>query len=239
MKKLLILSVLLSSVFLSCTKESEPEPEPELIRAYCYFYHFVPELGSVVWEVDGSEVPDEQLYAVLFPGGVILETASEEIVFSVKHPVTKEQLVSQLFEMEQDKYYNIIVCGPKEDPSLLIREIDTSHPMSGKVKFQVFHSIADQNSIDVYMGGSTPEKKVVTALDFLDFTDPFEVQDFDARAAITVSAHSEEYNQDSVLLTSVYNEELVSGANYLAVVAPFTFDPASDLTIWTYILPLE
>ena len=34
---------------------------------------------------------------------------------------------------------------------------------------------------------------------FLDFTDPFEVQDFDVRAAITVSAHSEEYNQDSAV----------------------------------------
>jgi hypothetical protein len=59
---------------------------------------------------------------------------------------------------------------------------------------------------------------------FLDFTDPFEVQDFDVRAAITVSAHSEEYNQDSVLLTSVYNDQVVSGANYFAVVAPITFE---------------
>ena len=117
----------------------ESDPEPELIRAYCNFYHFVPELGSVVWEVDGSEVPDEQLYDVLFPGAIILENTREDIVFTVKHAGTKEQLVSQLFEMEQDKYYNIIVCGPKEDPSLLIREIDIIHPMSGKVKFQFFH----------------------------------------------------------------------------------------------------
>ena len=237
MKKLFILYILFSFVGLSCN--NEPEPEPEVIRAYCYLYHFIPELGSVFWEVDDIEVPDEHFYGVQFQGSVLLETASEEIAFSVKHSGTKEVLVSQLLQLEKDKYYNVIVHGSKENPALLIREIETTHPQAGQVKFQFLHSISGQNSIDLYMGGSTPDKRIVSDLAYLSLSAPFEARSFDARAEITVTAHSEEYNQDSVLLTSVYNDLVIEGANYLSVVAPFTYDPQSDLTFWLYKLPLE
>jgi hypothetical protein len=77
----------------------------------------------------------------------LLEADSEEISFTVKHSGTKEVLVSQLFQLEKDKYYNVIVCGSSEEPVLLIREIDTTHPASGNVKFQILHSIAGQGIV--------------------------------------------------------------------------------------------
>ena len=237
MKKLLILSILFSSVFISCNEE--PDPEPEVIRAYCYFYHFIPTLGSVIWEVDDSEVPEEKLYGFQFLGSVQLETATEEIAFTVKHSGTKEVLISQLFQLEQDKYYTIVVHGSADDPSLFIREIDTSEPQPEQVKFQVLHSAPEQNSIDVYMGGSTPDKRDISDLAYLSLTDHFEVKDYDARAAIIVSVHSEEYDQDSVLISSIYNEGIVSRASYFSVLAHSTYEPFSDLTLWMYILPLE
>ncbi len=227
MKKLFILSILFSILFVSCN--DDPEPEPEIIRAYSYLYHFIPELGSVIWEVDDHALPEEQLYASQFSGAVLLETASEEISFTVKHSGTKEVLVSKLFQMEQDKYYTVIVRGSKEEPQLLFREIDTSHPASGNVKFQVMHSIAGQGPIDVYMGGNTADKRGLSDLPYLSLSTPFEVTDYDARAAILVSAHSEEFNQDSVLLSSIYNEMIVTGANYLSVVAPHTYFPTDTL----------
>jgi hypothetical protein len=240
MKKLFILSILFSFVLLSCNNEPEPEPEPEDIRAYCYLYHFVPELGSVIWEVDDSALPEEQLYAAQFSGAVLLETDSKEISFTVKYSGTNEVLVSQLFLLEKDKYYNVIVRGSSEEPVLLIREIDTTHPASGNVKFQVLHSISGQGPIDVYMGGTSVNKRGVSELPYLSLSTPFEVVDYDARAAIIVSGHSEEYHQDSVLLSSIYNEMIVTGANYLSVVAPPTFNPADTLlTIWLYNLALE
>lgn len=238
MKKLFILSILFSFVFISCN--NEPEPEPEEIRAYCYLYHFIPDLGDILWEVDDHGLPEAQDYAVQFAGSVLLETASEEISFTVRHSGTNEVLISQLFQLEKNKYYNVIVRGSKEDPALLFREIDTTHPQSGKVKFQLLHSLAGQNSIDLYMGGSTPNKKAVSDLAYLSLSDPFEVADYDARAAIIVTAHTEEYNQDSVLLSSIYNEMIVTGANYLSVFAPFSFQPTDTLlTFWLYELPLD
>ena len=238
MKKLFILSILFSFVFISCN--DEPEPEPEVNRAYCYLYHFIPELGDVLWEVDDHGLPEAQNYAVQFAGSVVLETSSEEISFTVKHSGTNEVLISQLFQLEKDKYYNVIVRGSKEDPALLFREIDTTQPQSGKVKFQLLHSLAGQSSIDLYMGGSTPDKKAVSDLAYLSLSNPFEVVDYDARAAIVVTAHTEEYNQDSVLLTSIYNDMIVTGANYLSVFTPHTFYPTDTLlTFWLYELPLD
>ena len=100
---------------------------------------------------------------------------------------------------------------------LLIREIDTTHPASGNVKFHVLHSIAGQGPIDVYMGGTSVNKRGVSELPYLSLSTPFEVVDYDARAAI-----------------------IVSGANCLSVVAPPTFNPADTLlTIWLYNLALE
>jgi len=238
MRKLFILFILFSFVFISCN--DEPEPEPEVNRAYCYLYHFIPELGDVLWEVDDHGLPEAQNYAVQFAGSVLLETANEEISFTVRHSGTNEVLISQLFQLEKDKYYNVIVRGSKEDPALLFREIDTTHPQSGKVKFQLLHSLFGQNSIDLYMGGSTPDKKAVSDLAYLSLSDPFEVVDYHVRAAIVVTAHTEEYNQDSVLLTSIYNGMIVTGANYLSVFAPHSFYPTDSLlTFWLYELPLE
>jgi hypothetical protein len=233
MKKLLVLSILLSSFIFSCNKD--PEPEPELIRAYCYLYHFIPQMSDVIWEIEGYELPEEQAYAVLFPGAVILEAGTDDIEFVVKHPGTSEVLVNQMLQLEQNTYYNVIVCGPADNPTLLVNEIDISYPQAGNVALQALHSIPDQGPIDLYIGDTTQEKRVVTALNYLELTDRFEVSAIDIRTEMTLTAHGDEFSQDSVLLTSDYND-IVSEARYLSVLAHFTHDTTSELTFWLYIL---
>lgn len=236
MKRLFILSILLSTVILSCNKD--PDPEPEVIRAYCLLYHFIPQMSSVVWEVDGIELPNEQSYAYAFQGSITLDETSEEIEFAVKHPGTNDLIINQLVQLEENTYYNVIVCGPAQEPSLIIEEIETSFPAAGMEKIRALHSIQGQGPVDFYIGDTTLEERVISALDYLELSDPFEVSDSDMRKLMAITAHSNEYSQDSVLLTSDYNE-ITSGANYLTVVAPYTYDTTSKLTFWLYGLPLE
>jgi len=237
MKKLIIISLLFSFVALSCRKE--PEPEPRVIRAFVYLYNFLPGLEGVDWTVDGVQVPEEMHYSKYLTGGVLLDSTSEEIEFFVKHGVSGEVLASRLLQLEEGKYYSVMFTGTVEDPVLLFNEIDTGMPLSGRIKFQFFHAAVIQDSIDVYMGGTTPDKRVVTELGFNKLTDPFEAIDSDALLDITVTVHSEEYSEENVLLNSHYNGVVVSGASYLGVVAPFTSDPSSELTLWLISQPLE
>ena len=238
MKKLIILSSLFLLIGFSCSKD--PDPEPELIRAYCNIFHFIPGMESVLWEVDGQELLEESLYSEQIRGAVILESSSGEIIFTAKHPETKEVLISQFIPLEQDKYYIIVLLGSEDNPSILYREIDTSRPQAGNIKFRILHSLPGQNGIDIYMGGTTPDKKLVSDLSYQDLTNPFEAVDYEVRAEVVVSAHSEEFNQDSVLLSSVHNDLIVSEANYFSVIAAPTYQANDSLvTIWMYELTVE
>jgi hypothetical protein len=103
------------------------------------------------------------------------------------------------------------------------------------VKLQALHSIPGQGPIDLFIGDTTLEKRVVSELNYLELTDPFEVPDIDIRLKMTLTAHGDEFSQDSVLLTSEFND-IVSEARYLTVLAHFTHDTTSELTFWLYLL---
>ena len=239
MKKLLSLSLLFSLLFVSCNNDPDPDPNPEEIRAYCNIYHLITGLDGVYWEVDGVEVTNKHTYGSILPGSIILESESEEILFTFKHPVSGAVMDSYMLTLEKDKNYTIILIGTVADPQLLFQEVETSRPQSGQVKFQFLHAAPEEDSIDIYMGGNTPDKRVVTDVDFRERTDNFEVKDSDVRASIIVSIHDEAYNQDNVLLSAIYNEEVKPGASYLSILAPSTFDPESEFSFWLYDLPLE
>ena len=237
MKKLTIISLLFSFAVLSCKKE--PEPEPEVIRAFVYLYHFVPGLESVSWTVDGVQVPENMAYSKYIAGGVILDATTEEIEFVIKQSVSGEILASRLLLLEEGKSYALILAGTVNEPVLLFNEIDTGIPVSGRIKFQFFHAAVIQDSIDVYMGDTTLDKRVVTDLGFNKLSDPFQANEYDVRLNISVTTHSEEYNEEKVLLTSLYNGDLISGASYLTVVAPYENDTSATLTLWMFNMPVE
>lgn len=239
MKKLLSISILFSLFFISCNNDPDPDPNPEEIRSYINIYHLITGLDGVYWEVDEVEVTNKHTYGSILPGSVILDSEIEEVLFTFKHPVSKAVLDSHWLVLEKDKNYTIILMGTVADPLLLFQEVETTRPQSGQVKFEFLHAAPEEDSIDVYMGGNSMEKRVVTDVDFGERTDIFEVKDSDVRAAIIVSIHDSVYNQDNVLLSSIYNEEVKSGASYLSILAPSTFDPESELSFWLYDLPLE
>jgi len=236
MKKLLFVLAFIPLLIASCKKD--PEPGPEEIRAYVSIVSLIRAPFDLTWVVDEVEVQSDQDYGARILGAVILDSDFEEISFSAKNADTGSLIESILLTMEKDLYYQIILYGLADDPELFIQEVDSSLPQDGNVKFQFLHAANSIDSIDIYMGGNEAEDKVVNDLEFTENSETFEVLDYLARNSVSVTVHGETYDPEEEILSYEYNDLIVSGANYLSILAYVTGDSLeSEPKLWLYDLP--
>lgn len=236
MKKFLISLVLIPLVLASCKKESEPEPEG--IRSYVSILSLVKQNDNITWIVDEITVEDEQEYGSRILGAVLLESEVEEISFTAENSNTGSILESVLLTMEVDKHYLIIIYGTADDPILEVKELESIQPQSGYIRFQFLHTSPDVDSVDVFMGGTEVENRVVSDLSFGEFSEAFDVIDYKARASVTLAIHDETYDPENEILNYEFNDLLVSDASYLSILAYAVGDPEdTDPKLWLYDLP--
>lgn len=238
MKKLFIFFVFIPLLLASCKKD--PEPQPVEIRAYVSVISLLREPIAVTWVVDGVEVPDEQDYGSRILGAVLLDDTSEEIPFTAKNSDTGSQIESLLLTMEMNKQYLIVLHGSADEPILDFREVETTRPQPDRIKFLFLHAASTLDSVDVYMGGTEATKRRVSDLSFTEYSEYFEVNDYEARTFVTVAIHGDEYDPEKEILTYEYNDLIASNTNYFSVVAYESGDPLiSDYKLWLYDLPTE
>jgi len=236
MKKLILFLILIPILLVSCKKD--PEPAPVEIRSYVSIISLLKEPFTVTWVVDDVEVPDDQDYGSRILGAVILDTQTEEISFTAKNSDTGSQIESLLLTMEMNEHYLIVLYGSAEEPVLDFQELVSTAPQSGHVKFIFLHAAASLDSVDVYIGGTEVDDRVVTDMHFTEYSDYFEVLDYEAKTSVTVSEHGDSYDPEKELLNYEYNDLIVSEANYFSVVAYAIGDTLdSELKLWLYDLP--
>ncbi|TFH25125.1 MAG: hypothetical protein E4H10_09725 [Bacteroidia bacterium] len=236
MKKLFIFFIFIPLLLASCKKD--PEPQPVEIRSYCSIISLLKEPFGLTWEVDGVEVPKEQTYGSRILGAVLLDTQTEEISFTAKNYDTGSQIESLLLTMEMNEHYLIVLYGSAEEPVLDFQKLVSTAPQFGHVKFLFLHAATSLDSVDVYIGGTEVGNRVVTDIHFTEYSDYFEVNDYEARTSVTVSEHGDIYDPEKELLNYEYNDLIVSEANYFTVVAYAIGDPLdSELKLWLYDLP--
>jgi hypothetical protein len=236
MKKLLFLIVLLPLLLVSCKKD--PEPQPVELRSYVSILSLLREPFPAGWVVDGIQVPDEQPYGSRILGAVILEENFEEISFTATNFESGSQIESLLLSMDKDKHYLIILYGSADEPSLIYQEVESARPQPDRVNFQILHAATTADSVDVYMGGTDPDNRVVTDLSYTEFSGYFEVNDYEARASVTLAIHGDVYDPEKELLNYAYNDLIVSNINYLSVLGYAVGDPLdTELKLWLYDLP--
>ncbi len=238
MKKLLLFFVLFPLLLVSC--KDDPDPLPEEIRSYCSILNLLREPFTIGWEVDGIEVRDEQFYGSRIVGAVLLEADTEEISFTATNFDTGSQIESLLLSMDKDKHYLIILYGSADEPSLVYQEVETARPQPAHVKFLFLHTATDLDSVDIYMGGTEVDDRVVTDMNYTEFSGYFETNDYVARSLVKVTEHSDLYDPEKELLSYEYNDLIATNTNYLSVVAYVTGDPVdSELKLWLYDLPTQ
>ena len=233
MKKLFIFLVSVPLLLVSCKKD--PEPEPDEIRAYVSIVSLIRETFTLTWVVDDVEVQNEQDYGSRILGAVLLESVSEEISFTAKNSDTGAQIESLLLTMEEDKQYLIVLYGSADEPVLAFQEVESTRPQDGSVKFRFLHAATSLDSIDVYMGGTDVEDKVVEDLSFSEFSGYFEVPDYEARNSVVVSVHGDVYDPEKEILSYEYNDLIASNVSYFSVFAYTIGDPLdSEPKLWLY-----
>jgi len=237
MKKLLLSLVLIPLVLASCNKD--PEPQPEEIRSYCSILSLVKQDDNITWVVDGIAVQDEQVYGSRILGAVLLDTDVEEISFTAENSSSGSIIESVLLTMEKDKHYLILLYGTADDPLLEVKELESIQPQSGYIRFQFLHASPDVDSVDVFMGSTEVDDRVVSDLSFGEFSEAFEVIDYKARSSVTVATHDETYDPENEILYYDYNDLLVSGATYLSILAYEIGDPDdTEAKLWLYDVPM-
>ncbi len=218
----------------SCNKDPEPGPSPDEDRAYITLYNFLSEPFEVKWEVDEVELPDNQPYATIITGSILLGEDSDEIPFVVKNGESGALLESQNLNMTKDKNYMAVVYGKTESPFLLIEELETVPPTSGFINVRFLHTAVGEDSLDIYMGGTSSEKRILSGLSYGDISEYDEVSEYDARASVIVTLHDILYKEENKLVSFEYNDLIQADANYLTVISPSSNTEPSELTLWLY-----
>jgi hypothetical protein len=236
MKKLFLYIFLIPLVLASCKKENEPQPEE--IRSYCSILSLVKQDDNITWVVDGVEVQNEQVYGSRILGAVLLDTDAQEISFTAENSSSGSVIESLLLTMQKDKHYLILLYGTADDPLLEVKELEDEQPQSGYIRFQFLHASPDVDSVDVFMGGTEVDDRVINNMNFGEFSEPFEVIDYKARASVTVAIHDETYDPENEILNYDYNDLIVSGTSYLSILAYEIGDPSDTAPkLWLYDLP--
>ncbi len=240
MKKKYLLLVLLAGFGLtSCDNEPEPDPLPDVARSYCTLYNFLMEPVHVNWEVDDIKVEGEHVYGSVVQGGVLLEEETEQISFVVKNAASGEIIESLLIEMTENRNYQGIIFGTLENPVFLLRQVDTSPPESGNIRVQFLHATASLDSLDVYLGGTTLQKRVISGIDYTELSEYTQVSEYDIRASVIITPHDTIFNPGNELISFKYNDQIQVNNNYLTVIAPSGSSPLSPPTLWLYAQPID
>mgnify|MGYP000051545066 CR=1 FL=1 len=157
MKKLFILSIFFSLIFLSCNDDQEPEPE--IIRAYCYLYHFIPEIGSVIWDVDEVEVPTEKVYAYQFPQGRSpLNQTLKRLFLPLNTRGPRRYWQAKFFSSKRINIIMSLPAGQKMIPPFLFRKLKPASPRQEKSSFRSF-ILLPVKTLSMYTWVTPPWKK--------------------------------------------------------------------------------
>ena len=223
----------------SCNNDPEPEPLPDEDRSYITLYNFLVESFEVKWYVDDVEVLAPHSYGTTIFGGVLLDEESEDISFVVNNGFNGLFLESNTIRMTKDKYYIAVIFGTEEDPVLLIQELETTPPTSDHLNIRFLHATENLDTVDVYMGGTSSEKLLISGLTFGSISDYEVVSENDVKASVTVTLHDSIYKEENELLSYKDNNLVNNNSNNLTVIAPSSNTSPSELTVWLYEQPKD
>lgn len=231
---LLFLMVLVSS----CLKDPDPGPPlPSPSGSYINLYNFLTESYDVAWEVNDVIVESEHPYGTALLEFIEMDKEKQDATFTVKESKSTLFVDSEVYEMEQNQFYTVSILGNEKDPHIIFEAMEVQKPTLGLVKLRFMHTTLGLDAVDLYIGGSTPEHKVVSELSFPQTTEYLEASEKDLWESIVVTPANIS-PEDSSILSYTANDAFLPNNIYLGVIGHATSSPSSYLQLQLFKQPV-
>ena len=228
-----ILTLLVLITIISC-KEDEPAPAPPLVydAAELSTRNYITSDLTLDFFIDTTEVASALAYG--FGNNETFEWVVDApgVQFAILDASDKSVLFSTGIGVEKDATYYAAVVGPETAGSVVFAENEKTLPATGNVRMRVLHAYQDIGAIDLYIGGTTPEHKVITNLDFSGFSPYIEVSHTDVSTMIICTETGVLPDPATNLLTTLANTAHEADKIYLNALASETIDATSKFSLF-------
>jgi hypothetical protein len=220
-----------------CLKDSDP-PLPASNGSYINLYNFLTEAYDIAWEFNGTMVESEHSYGTAILEFIEMDEELQDVTITVKESKSALLIDSEVYELEQNRFYTASILGNEKDPHILFEPMEVQRPASGLVKLRFIHGTLGLDAVDLYVGGAEPEHKVVSALSFAQITDYLEASRENLWESIIVTPVNVS-PEDSSILSYTANNVFLPNQIYLGVIGHATSSASSALQLQLYNQPVN
>lgn len=238
MPRLMLLIGMMVIMPTGCQMDPDPDPsQPDPNRFYVNMYNFQMEGYEVEWNIHGVDVEPSQAYGNPLLSYFALDDIRENITLMVQEAGSNRVILSDTCTVEQNHYYLACLMGSEEDSILLIEPMDLSVPSLGKIKLRFMQTAMEAGPVDVYIGGSSPEHKLISGMAFSELSDYLEASEEELWESVIITPF-DRLPSDTSLLSFMANEVFEPGRVYMGVIGHQSSSPSSSLQLLLYNQPV-
>lgn len=239
MKKNHAILLFLMVIGVSCLKDPDPAPPlPTLTGSYVNLYNFLTESYDIAWEINEVIVESEHAYGTALLEFIEMDKELQNATFTISESQSTQVIDSEIFEMEQSQFYTVSILGNKKDPHILFESMEVQRPALGMVKLRFIHTTLGLDAVDLYVGGTAPEHKVVSGLSFAQITEYLEASQEDLWESIVVTPVNVS-PEDSSILSYTTNNVFLPNNIFLGVIGHATSSASSALQLQLFTQPVN
>ena len=239
MKKTHAVLLFLMVLVASCLKDPDPGPPlPSRSGSYINLYNFLTESYDIAWEINDVIVEPEHTYGTALLEFLEMDKEEQDATFTVKESKSTLVVDSEDYEMEQNQFYTVSILGNEKDPQILFEPMEVQKPTLGLIKLRFILTTMGLDAVDLYIGGFTPEHKVVAELSFAQTTEYIETSQEALWESIIVTPVNVS-PEDSSILSYTENNVFLPNNIYLGVFGRATSSASSALQLQLYKQPVN
>ena len=234
LQKLPALILVIFTLLVSC-KEDDPVPAAplEYDTADLITRNFLTADAAFDWIINENVVAEGVEYSYGNKTEFEWIVDSTTIDFSVNAAGTSNELFSTPLLVEKDKSYFSALLGSASTGGLvLLDENDETLPAAENVRIRFLHAYQTSGPVDLYIGGTDPEHKLVDGMEYATMSAYIEVSEVDLNESIICTEKGVVPDPTTNLFTITNSIVHEKGKIYIDILGSATFEPGARLSLF-------